>query len=145
MLTVNKIWLAQSHLGDVKCAVSREVMRQALQQLERHISAPVIFRFADGGNWLVGVGDDVRVVHGNLRGLLPAWAALSRGQVPLVPVFVAEDERGGTRAAMRSIRDQCAAWAESEAQCPRLAAAFRQIHESSGLAIYSGKERVITA
>jgi hypothetical protein len=114
-----------------------------LEQAAARLQTPVIFHMAPGGRWLVGVADEVRTVPGDDRGLLAAWTAMKYGSANLAD-FVFGDEPAGDDSLRRSIRKQCAAWAESVAQCPELAEAFRQITVDSSYVTYTGPRRIDT-
>lgn len=117
-------------------------MRVGLDQAATRLQAPVVFKMVDGGRWLVGIGDDLRTVPGDDRGLLAAWTAMAYGSANLTDFVF--DEPAGDDSLRRSIRKQCVAWAESVAQCPELAEAFRQITVNSSYVVYTGPRHIDT-
>lgn len=128
-------------------ALEAEAKRRA-EDSKRKEAPAIVFKMVPGGAWLVGVGDDVRATPGTLRGLLPAYAALSQaksnGSAKLSD-FLFDDEKAAADAIRTSIHGACAKWAK-KAGCIGLEMAFIDIdvEEAKGLITYKGSRRFIT-
>lgn len=143
-ITLDQLRAARQYLDLVSHAPVRELYRQLLDQAEAELRQPVVFKAAPGsGMWLVGVGDKVRTVHGDERGLLPAWTACKHGAADLTD-FAFDDEKAARDAIRTSIRKTCATWAELTARCPELAQVFTAISVQGDRVVYTGQRAVVT-
>jgi hypothetical protein len=142
---------ALRRLRDLPDDACTRLVRQLLLDEQVRQAPVIVFRSPRAGVFVVGRHGYERELRCDLIGMSLAWFAMRDGEADLRPhVLVADFDprvpgaleaaarawRDRQRAMRRSIRVQCADWAEHEALCPELAAAFQCIRIEDTRAVY---------